>query len=68
LHAGLSRGDRIGAGRRGAATIRRATLEILEQAGDRRGLVLGIAEDIPPAQLERSCSAILEALRQHPLD
>ncbi len=42
--------------------IRQATRDILEQAGDRKGFLIGITEDIPPEHIERSVSAILEVL------
>ncbi len=47
--------------------IKETTLEILRQAGDRRGFLMGVTEDIPREHIERSCSAILEALQSCPL-
>ena len=42
--------------------IQEATRSLLHEAGDRKGFLLGITEDIPPRHLERSISAILEVL------
>lgn len=49
------------------ASIRAATVEIIQQAGDRQGFLMGVTEDVPVAHLERSCSAILEAIRTCPV-
>jgi hypothetical protein len=43
--------------------IRKVTQDILKQAGDRRGFLMGITEDIPPEHIERSLSVILDTLR-----
>jgi len=43
--------------------IREATLEILLQAGDRKGFLMGVTEDVPAEHIERSISVILETLR-----
>ena len=43
--------------------IREATLEILRQAGDRKGFLMGVTEDVPAEHIERSVSVILETLR-----
>jgi hypothetical protein len=45
-------------------TIHEATLEIIGQAGDRRGFLMGVTEDVPAAHLERSVSVILETLAE----
>jgi len=45
-------------------TIRKATLEIVRQAGDRRGFLMGVTEDIPREHIERSVTVILETLRE----
>ena len=42
--------------------IRQATEEIITQAGDRRGFLIGITEDIPTEHLLRSMSIILEVI------
>jgi hypothetical protein len=44
--------------------IRNTTLEILEQAGDRKGFLMGVTEDIPIEHLERSISTILDTLNE----
>ncbi|MBI4024233.1 MAG: hypothetical protein HY360_04575 [Verrucomicrobia bacterium] len=46
--------------------IRRATVEIIRQAGDRKGFLMGITEDVPREHIARSISAILEAIRSCP--
>jgi hypothetical protein len=43
-------------------TIRQATLEIVKQAGDRKGFLMGVTEDVPREHFARSVSVILEAL------
>jgi hypothetical protein len=43
--------------------IREATLEILRQAGDRKGFLMGVTEDVPAEHIERSVSVILETLQ-----
>lgn len=47
------------------SVIRQATLEILEQAGDRRGFLMGITEDIPREHFYRSLSIILDTISTH---
>ena len=49
----------------GDGTIRRATREILAQAGDRKGFLLGITEDVPANDMRRSLSCILDVLKEH---
>lgn len=44
--------------------IRVATREMLAQAGDRRGFLFGITEDIPADQMQRSLSCILDVLEE----
>ncbi len=44
-------------------TIREATVEILRQAGDRKGFLMGVTEDVPAEHIERSVSVILETLQ-----
>ncbi|MFB3891125.1 MAG: hypothetical protein ACE15C_03770 [Phycisphaerae bacterium] len=46
------------------ARIREVTLEILRQAGDRRGFLMGITENIPNHVIARSLAAILRALAE----
>lgn len=48
-------------------TIRQVTLEIVRQAGDRKGFLMGVTEDIPREHIERSISVILETLESCPL-
>ena len=43
--------------------IRQMTLDIVEQAGDRKGFLMGVTEDIPPEHIARSISVILETLQ-----
>jgi hypothetical protein len=45
-------------------TIREATLEIVRQAGDRKGVLIGVTEDIPREHIERSVTVILDTLRE----
>ncbi len=42
--------------------IRQATRQIVAEAGDRRGFLMGVTEDVPVDQITRSISAILETL------
>ena len=44
--------------------IRQATLEIVEQAGDRKGFLMGVTENIPVQHIKRSLSVILETLQE----
>ncbi len=44
--------------------IRAATREILEQAGDRRGVLLGVTEDVPVDRMLPSFHAILDVLNE----
>ncbi len=45
-------------------TIRAATLEIVREAGDRKGFLMGVTEDVPAEHLERSVRVILATLRE----
>jgi hypothetical protein len=45
-------------------TIRKATVEIVRQAGDRKGFLMGVTEDVPAEHIERSVSVILETLKE----
>jgi hypothetical protein len=47
------------------SVIREATLEILRQAGDRKGFLMGITEDMPPQDQRRSLSTILNAIHEY---
>lgn len=44
--------------------IREATLELVRQAGDRKGFLLGVTEDIPREHITRSITTILQTLRE----
>ena len=46
------------------ATIREATQEIVRQAGDRKGFLMGVTEDIPREHIERSVTVILDTLKE----
>jgi hypothetical protein len=45
-------------------TIREATREIVRQAGDRHGFLMGVTEDIPRGHITRSVTVILDALSE----
>jgi uroporphyrinogen-III decarboxylase len=45
--------------------IRDTTLKILEDAGDRKGFLLGITEDIPVMHIYRSLSVILDVIANY---
>jgi len=45
--------------------IRQVTEEILEQAGDRKGFLMGITEDVPVGHLLRSLSIVLDVMNEH---
>ena len=45
-------------------TIREATLEIVKQAGDRKGFLMGVTEDVPEEHISSSVNVILETLRE----
>ena len=47
------------------ARIQAVTEQILQQAGDRRGVLLGVTEDVPAAHLLRSYDVILHTLRDN---
>jgi hypothetical protein len=44
--------------------IREVAGEILDQAGDRRGFLMGITEDVPAGHLLRSLSVVLDVLNE----
>jgi hypothetical protein len=46
------------------AAVRAAAREIVAQAGDRRGFLMGVTEDVPAEHAARSCGAILDALEE----
>jgi EAL domain-containing protein (putative c-di-GMP-specific phosphodiesterase class I) len=46
-------------------TIREATREIVRQAGDCKGFLIGVTEDVPREHIERSLTVILETLREY---
>ena len=52
---------------RGEETIRRVAEQIINEAGDRRGFMLGITEDVPHDVVYRSLSAILDVVEARPL-
>ena len=45
--------------------IRQATFDILEQAGDRKGFLMGVTEDVPAEHIVRGFSTILDAIRDY---
>jgi uroporphyrinogen-III decarboxylase len=45
--------------------IRRVARDILQQAGDRRGFLMGVTEDVPRDHLVRSVSAVLDVINEH---
>ncbi len=47
------------------AEVTRATLDLLNQVPDTRGILMGITEDIPEARWRDSCRAIMDGLEQH---
>jgi hypothetical protein len=49
------------------ACILRTTEDIIRQAGDRKGFLIGVTEDVPAEHLERSCTAILDGIAACPL-
>ena len=52
---------------RDAETIRQVTRQLILEAGDRRGFLMGITEDVPWEVLPRSLSAILDVLEASPI-
>ncbi len=48
-------------------TIRQTTLDIVEQAGDHKGFLMGVTEDVPREHIARSVSVILETLQEFEL-
>jgi len=49
------------------ARIRETAVEIIRQAGDRKGFLMGVTEDVPAQHLDRSCTAILDGISACPL-
>jgi hypothetical protein len=47
------------------AVIEKTTRELLEDAGQRNGFLMGITEDIPHEHIERSVSIILKVIEEH---
>jgi hypothetical protein len=45
-------------------TIRNATIKLLQEAGDLKGFLMGVTEDIPWQHIERSISVILKTLKE----
>jgi hypothetical protein len=45
--------------------IRQVTNEILDQAGDRQGFLMGITEDVPRDHVLRSLSIVLDVINEH---
>jgi hypothetical protein len=43
------------------------THRLIEEAGDRRGFIIGITENVPAEALPRSLPAILDAIQELPL-
>jgi hypothetical protein len=43
-------------------TIRSTTLNLVREAGDRRGFLMGVTEDVPREDIERSVTVILDTL------
>ena len=41
----------------------RKKLNILAEAGDRRGFLMGVTEDVPTERIEPSVAAILDVIR-----
>jgi hypothetical protein len=48
-----------------ADNIRRTTLDLLHQAGDRKGFLLGVTEDVPPDRAKESFNAILDGIQAY---
>lgn len=46
--------------------ITEATRELIRQAGNRNGFLIGVTEDVPAQHIQRSVSAILEAIHDCP--
>ncbi len=46
------------------ARIAQITRELVEQAGDRKGVLFGVTEDVPPEHMMRSYRTILGTLRE----
>jgi hypothetical protein len=53
---------------RDAGSIGKAARQLIAEAGDRRGFIMGITEDVPWEALQRSLPAILDVIEECPLD
>lgn len=47
------------------AEVERTTVDLLDQAGNIDGLIMGITENIPPDRWQDSCRAIMDGLDRH---
>jgi len=47
------------------ADVEMTTMDLLNQAGNINGLIMGITEDIPPDRWQNSCRAIMNGLERH---
>jgi hypothetical protein len=47
------------------AEVEKTTIDLLNQAGNIDGLIMGITEDIPPDRWQNSCRAIMNGLERH---
>lgn len=47
------------------AEVEKTTIDLLGQAGNIDGLIMGITEDIPPERWQNSCRAIMDGLERH---
>ena len=45
--------------------VEKMTIELLNQAGNIDGLIMGITENIPPDRWQNSCRAIMNGLDRH---
>ena len=52
---------------RSAEAIKKVARQIIEDAGDRRGFIMGITEDVPWEALHQSAPAILDVIESCPL-
>jgi hypothetical protein len=47
------------------AEVEKTAVDLLDQAGNMDGLIMGITEDIPPDRWQSSCRAIMDGLERH---
>jgi len=47
------------------ADVEAVTMDLLNQAGNIDGLIMGITEDMPPGRWQNSCRAIMNGLERH---